>query len=169
MASLPPIEIQALVKILDELDYYQILHLDPGANQSDVKKAYFTASRTFHPDAVRHRDDAMRADCGRISKRITEAYCVLRDPRRRTAYDSRRLNEGDVRIQLADARASHVKEESEARQGKTVQGRQFYQKAMQCQQRSDAAGTINNLQMALTFEPSNEFFKEQLAATKAAI
>ncbi len=111
----------------------------------------------------------MRADCGRISKRITEAYCVLRDPRRRTAYDSRRLNEGEVRIQLADARASHVKEESEARQGKTAQGRQFYQKAMQCQQRGDTAGTINNLQIALTFEPSNEFFKEQLAATKAAI
>jgi DnaJ-class molecular chaperone len=166
--SLPPLEIQALVKLLDELDYYQILHLEPNAGQSDVKKAYFATSRIFHPDANRHLDDGLRDDCMRISKRVTEAYCVLRDPRRRTAYDSCRLNEGDLRMQLAEAKASHAKKESEERQGKTAQGRQFYQKALQCQQRGDTAGTINNLQMALTFERGNEFFKEQLAAAKAA-
>ena len=168
LASLPSLEMRALVGILDELDYYQILHLEPGASQSEIKKAYFAASRTFHPDANLRLAGAERADCTRISQRVTEAYCVLRDPRRRTAYDSNRLNEGSLRMQLAEAKASHVKAESEERQGKTAQGRQFYQKAMQCQKRGDTAGTTNNLQMALTFEPGNAFFKGQLAAAKAA-
>ena len=166
MASLPPLEIHALVKILDDLDYYQILHLEAGAIQSDVKKAYFATSRTFHPDANRHLDEELQQDCMQISKRVTEAYCVLRDPRRRTAYDASLLEDGSIRIQLAEARASHQKKDAEERQGKTPQGRQFHQKAMQCLQRGDNAGAASNLQMALTFEPQNEFFKEQLAAAK---
>jgi DnaJ-class molecular chaperone len=167
LSSLLPLEIQALVKILDELDYYQILHLEPDAAQSDVKKAYFTTSRSFHPDANRHLDAAMRSACMRVSKRVTEAYCVLRDPRRRSAYNARRQSDdGNKRIQLAEARASHVTRDREERQGKTAQGRQFYQKAVQCKQRGDTAGTVNNLQMALTLEPGNAFFKQQLAAAK---
>ena len=107
MSSLPPLEIQALVKILDELDYYQVLHLESDATRSDVKKAYFQTSRSFHPDANRHLAEGLRANCMRISKRVTEAYCVLRDPRRRTAYDSQRVeDEGSLRVQLAQARDS---------------------------------------------------------------
>jgi len=166
--SIPPLEIQALVKILDELDYYQILHLAGEATQSEIKKAYFATSRTFHPDANRHLEADLRGHCMRISKRVTEAYCVLRDPRRRKAYDAQREERaGAIRMQLAEARASHVKKDSEQRQGRTAQGRQFYQKAAAALQRGDRVGAINNLQMALTFEPDNAFFKEQLAATKA--
>jgi DnaJ-class molecular chaperone len=167
LSSLPPLEIQALVKILDDLDYYQILHLEPGATQSAIKKAYFASSRTFHPDANRHLEGELRDSCMRISKRITEAYCVLRDPRRRKSYDSHLESESAAkRIQLAEAMASHVKKESEARQGKTAQGRQFYQRAQQCLARGDTTGAANNLRMALTFEPSNDFFKQQLSAVK---
>ena len=89
------------------------------------------------------------------------------DPRRRTAYDSSRLNDGALRIQLAEARANHQKKDAQERQGKTPQGRQFYQKAMQCLDRGDNAGAVSNLQMALTFEPGNNVFKQQLAAAKA--
>ena len=70
MSSLPPLEIQALVKILDELDYYQVLHLEPDATQSEVKQSYFQTSRTFHPDANRHLEEDLLANCVRISKRV---------------------------------------------------------------------------------------------------
>ena len=169
MSSKLPLEIQALVKILDDLDYYQLLHLESGATQSDVKKAYFETSRRFHPDANRHLDKDVSDACMRVSKLVTEAYCVLRDPRRRSAYDAQRESDDDSkRIPLSQARASHVKQESEERQGKTAQGRQFYQKAMQCQKRGDTRGTINHLQMAVTLEPDSEFFRQQLTEAKAA-
>ncbi len=167
MESLPSLEIRALVKIIDELDYYQLLHLEPEATQSEVKKAYFQTSRTFHPDANRHLEAGLRDECAQISKRVTEAYCVLRDPRRRAAYDDqRRSGDGARRMQLAEARASHAKKDSEERQGKTPQGRQFYQKAAAAIDRGDTAGAINHLQMALTFESGNSYFKELLAELK---
>jgi DnaJ-class molecular chaperone len=162
VSDLAPFEIRALGKIVDELDYYQILHLERDASASDVKRAYFATSRTFHPDANRSLDEALHGDCVRISKRVTEAYCVLRDPRRRKAYDRQLVEGGKIRLQLAEARAMHAKQDNEDRLGKTPQGKQFFQKASQNARRGDYAGAVNNLQMALTFEPDNSLFKEKL-------
>lgn len=169
MPAMPLPEIRALAKIMDELDYYQILHLEPGASQSDVKRAYFATSRLLHPDVNRHLDAEVQTECMRVSKRVTEAYCVLRDPRSRSAYDAQCAAEGaDLRMQLADAKASHVKKDNEERQGRTPQGRQFYQKAAAALKREELSAAVSNLQMALTFEPDNAFFKEKLAEAKAA-
>jgi len=163
VAKIAPLEIQALAKIMDELDYYQILHLDTAASATDVKKAFHTTSRSFHPDTNRHLDEELRDQCARISKRVTEAYCVLRDPRRRKAYDSKLGGEEvGLRMQLAEARAAHAKQDVEERQGKTPQGRQFYQKATDDMARENWASAERNLKMALTFEADNDFFKQRL-------
>lgn len=167
MSEIAPLEIQALVKIIDELDYYQILHLDRHAPASDVKRAFHASSRTFHPDANRHLDGELQDGCQRISKRLTEAYCVLRDPRRRRSYDERISGSGGtLRIQLAEAKAEHSKRDQEERQGKTPQGRQFFQKAMQELAAGNKAGAISNLQMAMTFEPGNTGFKQKLESVR---
>jgi len=165
---LDPLEITALARIVDELDYYQILEIQPGATRAEIKKAYYRGSRSFHPDSNRSIDGDLRTQCEQISKRITEAYCVLRDPRRRKAYDDHRDSEGGVRMQLADARAQHRRAESEERGGKTAQGRQFYQRAVQDRDSGNAKGAIQNLQMALTFEPGNQGFKDMIEEIKDA-
>ena len=163
--SLAPLEIRALAGILDELDYYQILEVEPSASSGDIKKAYYKSSRSFHPDANRSLDAEVLSEYERISKRVTEAYCVLRDPRRRKVYDDR---DGDLpRMQLAEAQAEHRRVQVEERQGKTPQGRQYFLKAEQDIQRGNAQSAIQNLQMALTFEPYNDGFKAQIEALRA--
>lgn len=163
MASIPPLEIEALARIIDELDYYQILHLDTGASQSAVKRAYFETSRSFHPDANRHLDTELQNQCMHISKRVTEAYCVLRDPRRRNAYDEQRAGgETGTRMQLAEARASHARRDVAERQGRTPQGRQFHRQALAALEIGDYSAAINHLQMARTFEPDNPLFQDLL-------
>jgi DnaJ-class molecular chaperone len=162
LSSLAPLEVQALIKIMDELDYYQILHLEPDASRTDVKEAFHQTSRTFHPDVNRHLEGQMLDDCAQISKRITEAYCVLRNPGRRKSYDQRLSEKAGLRIQLAEATAAHAKQESQERQGKTPEGRQFFQKATEDLRRDDWVTAENNLKMALTFEASNDLFKEKL-------
>jgi len=62
--------------------YYDILGLDPAATLAQIKRAYRSLARRYHPDV--NGGDAAAA--GRF-KEITEAYEVLSDPRQRANYD----------------------------------------------------------------------------------
>lgn len=164
--SLAPSEIVALAGILEELDYYQLLHLERDASAGEVKRAYHSTSRDFHPDANRSLTGDTRDAVKRVAMRVCEAYAVLRDPRRRQAYD-RRLAAGEaVRIQLAAAEAETERRTAQERGGRTPQGRQFFKLAEKDLARHDMAGAARNLQTALTFEPDNVLFKELLQKVK---
>ena len=156
------LEIQALSRIMEELDYYQILNVEPGATTSDIRKAFHASSRTFHPDANRDLTGDLREQCRQISKRVTEAYCVLRDTRRRNAYDAKKSDGGALRIQIAEARNAHVEQRKAERCGATAQGRQYHGKAEADVKAGDLASAIRNIQMALTFEAGKAGFKSML-------
>jgi DnaJ-class molecular chaperone len=159
-------EIVALARIIEELDYYQLLDLRRDAGAGEVKRAYHTSSRNFHPDANRHLEGELRAASHVIAKRITEAYAVLRDPRRRQAYDHSLDSGASTRMQLADASAQADRRASQERGGRTPQGRQFFKLAEADIAKGNWAGAARNLQTALTFEPDNALFKERLAQAK---
>ena len=160
--STQALEISALTRIMNELDYYQLLGIKPDASATEIRKAFHASSRNFHPDANRELDASLRDQCGQISKRVTEAYCVLRDARRRQAYDARADGEKNLRIQLAEAKAAHTEQVKAERRGRTPQGRQFHAKAEAELKRGNLAGAIQSVQMALTFEGSNAGLKSLL-------
>jgi len=165
--KMEPTEVIALSRIIEELDYYQLLDLRRDAGAGEVKRAYHNSSRNFHPDANRHLEGDLRAASHVIAKRITEAYAVLRDPRRRQAYDrSLAGGEAPVRMQLADASAEADRLSAQERGGRTPQGRQFFKLAENDIARGNWAAAARNLQTALTFEPDNALFKERLAQAK---
>ncbi|MFH1474378.1 MAG: molecular chaperone DnaJ [Chloroflexota bacterium] len=62
-------------------DYYDILGLERGATDADLKKAFRKLAQQWHPDVS--RDD----NADERFKEINEAYQVLSDPQRRQAYD----------------------------------------------------------------------------------
>lgn len=62
-------------------DYYSILGVDKNASQEDIKKAYKTLAKKFHPDINK---DASASD---KFKEINEAAAVLGDPEKRKQYD----------------------------------------------------------------------------------
>jgi len=64
------------------LDYYQILGVPPKADAREIKKAYRLLALKWHPD--KNPDDPWAAE---RFQRLGEAYRVLMDPVRRTAYD----------------------------------------------------------------------------------
>lgn len=166
VAGLPPTEIKALVRIVSELDYYQLLHLRRGAVAGDIRRAYHDTSRTLHPDVHRSLAPDLRDAVDSIAKRVCEAYSVLRDPRRRQAYD-RHLEDGHgVRMQLAQAQAEAGRHAELERSGRTPQGRQYCRLAEADTKRRDYAAAARNLQTALTFEPDNELIKARLAEAR---
>jgi DnaJ-class molecular chaperone len=165
--ALAPAEIKALVQLVDELDYYQILEVPRDAHASGIKQAYYAVSRRYHPDANRVLQGEIRRDLERVAKRVSEAYSVLRDARRRQAYDSQLArNARAVRMQLAEADSQAGKKALEDHQGTTPNGRRFFALARADMDRNDVDSAIRNLQMALTYEPANESFKQKLRELK---
>ena len=165
MSDLAPAEIQALARIMDELDYYQLMHVQRGATVRDVKTAYYSTSRVFHPDVNRHLGPELRDAVATITKRVTEAYAVLRDPRRRQAYD-RLLDEGKgVRMQLAEAEAAAERQTLE-NEGRTPQGRQYYKLAKANMERQNWEAAARDLQTAMTFEPDNAMLRERFTEVR---
>lgn len=64
-------------------DYYSTLGVHPEATQEEIKKTYRKLALEFHPD----RNPGDKAAEERF-KQIQEAYDVLKDPKKRYAYDT---------------------------------------------------------------------------------
>ena len=62
-------------------DYYELLGVERGASDADVKKAYRKLAQQWHPDVNQDPEAHDRF------KAINEAYQVLSDPERRQRYD----------------------------------------------------------------------------------
>ncbi len=64
-------------------DYYKLLELDKNASDAEIKKSYKRMAMKYHPD---RNSDAPEAAEVKF-KQIKEAYEVLSDPKKRSAYD----------------------------------------------------------------------------------
>jgi len=69
-------------------DYYQILGVDPDADDKTIKAAYRRLARKFHPDVSTEQDAEEKF------KELAEAYEVLKDAEKRAQYDMLRQQGG---------------------------------------------------------------------------
>ncbi len=63
-------------------DYYEVLGIDRGAGDDEIKKAYRKLAKKYHPDA-----NPGDAEAERKFKEASEAYAVLSDAEKRRQYD----------------------------------------------------------------------------------
>ena len=61
----------------EKRDYYEVLGISKGASDAEIKKAYRSLAKKYHPDVNKE------ADAEAKFKEINEAYEVLSDPQKR--------------------------------------------------------------------------------------
>ena len=66
----------------EKRDYYEVLGLQKGASDDEIKKSYRKLAKEYHPDL--HPGDK---ECEDKFKEIGEAYEVLSDPDKKAKYD----------------------------------------------------------------------------------
>ena len=66
----------------DKRDYYEVLGVDRGADDSAIKSAYRKLAKKYHPDVNPGDKEAEKK-----FKEATEAYGILSDPQKRKQYD----------------------------------------------------------------------------------
>jgi molecular chaperone DnaJ len=62
-------------------DYYEVLGVPRGASEDDLKSAFRSLARKYHPDVSQEPDAEDKF------KEINEAYAILSDSEKRAAYD----------------------------------------------------------------------------------
>ena len=62
-------------------EYYKTLGVEQTASADEVKKAYRTLARKYHPDVSKEANASARM------AEVNEAYAVLSDPQKRAAFD----------------------------------------------------------------------------------
>lgn len=65
----------------DKRDYYEVLGVSKNASEDEIKKAYRSLAKKYHPDVNKASDAAEKF------KEVNEAYEVLSDPQKRSTYD----------------------------------------------------------------------------------
>ena len=66
----------------DKRDYYEVLGLQKGASESEIKSAFRKAAMKYHPDKNPGDKEAEEK-----FKEVNEAYSVLSDPEKKDKYD----------------------------------------------------------------------------------
>lgn len=66
---------------MEKRDYYEVLGVNKNADEREIKKAYRKLAKQYHPDVNKE------ADAEKKFKEVQEAYEILSDSSKRSAYD----------------------------------------------------------------------------------
>lgn len=63
-------------------DYYKVLGIDRNASEAEIKNAYRRLAKKYHPDVSQETDATQKF------QELQEAYSILKDPQKKSAYDN---------------------------------------------------------------------------------
>ena len=160
-------QLQQLAATIDGLDYFQVLNLPNTAAGNQIRDSYYGLSRALHPDKFFHiTDEVTKAAVHKIYKRVTEAYTILKDEKKRIKYLAD-ISGPDRAKKLRFTEESETEQKEQAKQAtkvaKTPKGEQLYQAALLDMKKGQWDKAFKGIQTAAMLEPGNAELKAMLA------
>lgn len=151
---------------LDQLDYYDLLQVEPGATADAVQRAFHAFALRYHPDRFAAEAPEKQERAATIYRRGAEAYRVLADLETRRRYDDG-LTRGVRRYEEPSAGTNRPPAPGGVMEVKNMRARPLYQKALEQMKRGDWKGAKLNLSLALGHEPDNALLLAKMDEVKA--
>ena len=79
-------EILARSNVIDKENYFEMLGVTPENTTDEVKNAYITLAKTWHPDRLPSILADVKDQCARVFARMSEAHQTLTDAEKRKRY-----------------------------------------------------------------------------------
>lgn len=87
-----------LARTENAVNYYEILDVESKVAQTDIKQAYFSLAKRFHPDLFRRQVDApLHRRVQQAFSKLAQAYETLRYEKSREVYDYKMRKELDAK------------------------------------------------------------------------
>lgn len=126
-----------------QINYYEILGIDPSASVDEVRRAFHRFALQYHPDRLGTFPQDEQERRAQIYRKVSDGYRLLQEPKERSEYD-RKLGVGTQTGPVGRKGLMHPK------------ARQFYTTASQAYKKGDLAQAKMNLKFALQHDPDHE-------------
>lgn len=138
-------------------DYYEVLDVPRAATPDEVKDAYHTLARLYHPDRFHQGDADLRNSVESAFARIAQAYEVLGDATQRAAYERKRAAKpGGDAGKKADGRKD--KPATPSKKGES-RAEVSFQKGMDALARNQIDEAVQLLAEAANLEPREALYR----------
>ena len=163
------VEVETVHSLLEDLDYYRLMRLKPGAPTFEVERAFSEQSQAFHPDRFFGvRDPKFSRMVTTVYKKISEAYQVLKDPELKRMYDKKLgVTPGsEATHSVRDVNKAALEKERDRSEVDDIvtdkRARKYYELAVIARNNEDWNGVVMNIQFAMNYEKDNERLKKEL-------
>ncbi len=154
---------------------YEILGVQRGASERDVKAAYHRLARQLHPDKAEDGKDVSRLEKEFVA--VSTAYNTLKDPEKRKAYDEhlsrtdKAKPEGGGSLSTGSKSPTAVTNDSGKMtaaaidKSKASVGRRAYLMGLKSLQDGDYTRAVEYFKMAIKNNPDTAEYQAKLALT----
>jgi len=164
----PDAEVAQYLEYLSDLNYYQVLQINPDADASGLRRSYFRLMREYHPDRfMKEKNPDTREQLKEIFRILTRAYETLTDADLRRDYDFTipeftGAEEREDEQALESLGASGAGPEPLPEQNPEL-AKSFYESGLEDFQKGDHQAATLNFKLAVALDPNDDSYQASLA------
>ncbi len=153
-----------MLQYTDSGDLYAILGVAPDAGDSEIKEAYHSLAKRYHPDRFQSNDSgpSLRSKAERLFASITGAYARLGNQASRSSYDRERKKQGKKGVPGSTGGAAGDLDRENMAEVMYRAGMGFYSKG-------DFEKAAEKLRECVWLKPGVARYRHLLGASQAAV